>query len=213
VTAGVLTGLFAVSQPTIAATISDPIGDFIASYGGPHDSDLDVTSVSAIYDPTHATFRLGATLAGAINPASNGFYVFGVDRGAGANPFAVIGVGGVTFDGVVVVTEAGTARAVVDGVTTPLTAFSLSGNTVSVDVPGSLLPSTGLTPDHYLINLWPRTGDFVGNAAISDFAPNNSDFAVSTPEPTSIALLVTGLVAAGVTRRRRGRVMDQTVVG
>jgi len=118
---------------------------------------------------------------------------------------AVIGHGGVLFDAVVVVTEAGTARAVVAGVITPLTTFTLSGNSVSVTVPAGLLPSTGFAPEDYMVNLWPRTGVVVGNTAISDFAPDNSDFAVGVPEPASAALLFGGLLAAICATRRQPR--------
>jgi hypothetical protein len=73
-----------------------------------------------------------------------------------------------------------------------------------VDVPIGLLPSTGFTPDHYGVNMWPRTGaPFSGNPAISDFGPDNATFVADLPEPASLGLVATGLAAVGAARRRR----------
>ena len=68
-------------------------------------------------------------------------------------------------------------------------------------VPGTLLPSTGFALAQYGANLWQRVGA-CNNNQISDFGPNNSDFALTVPEPISIALVGAGLVGVLVSRRR-----------
>jgi len=74
-----------------ANTVIDPTGDFLPTYTGPQEADLDVTSFTANYDPSTQDFILSATLAGAINPATAGSYVIGVDTGTGSiAPFASI---------------------------------------------------------------------------------------------------------------------------
>ena len=58
-----------------ATTVSDPTGDFLGSFLGNHDADLDVTSFGVTYDAATTTFTLNATLAGAINPALPGLAI------------------------------------------------------------------------------------------------------------------------------------------
>ena len=74
----------AVSTPVSAATVFDPVGDFLPSYTGPQIGELDVTSFSVVFDPGTSIFTIGGTLAGAIDPGTGGFYAIGVDTGAGA---------------------------------------------------------------------------------------------------------------------------------
>jgi hypothetical protein len=57
---GMITAMTAYAAPVWAEPIPDPTGDVIPRYAGPHDPDLDVTSVSAIYDSSHALFTLSA---------------------------------------------------------------------------------------------------------------------------------------------------------
>ena len=53
-----------VSSSAVAATVSDPTGDFLPSFVGTASPDLDVTSFSVSLDPGATNFTLGAVLAG-----------------------------------------------------------------------------------------------------------------------------------------------------
>lgn len=63
-----------------AAGIVDATGDFLPSFAGSITSgDLDVLSASVSYN----TLILSSTMNGAIGSTPKGFYVWGVNRGAG----------------------------------------------------------------------------------------------------------------------------------
>src|SRR5437764_2235437 len=194
-------------SPALAATVSDPVGDFLPSFAGPASADLDVTSFSVSLNPSATTFSLGAVLAGAIDPSLAGFYVIGVDTGLGANaPFGTIGEPNVRFDQVIIVQKNGTATLGAKSLTT-----LLSGNQFIVSVPVSLLPSTGASAANYGFNIWPRAGSTVtGNSQISDFAPNNALLSANgvlpVPEPATWLMMLLGFGGIGVVvRRSRGK--------
>lgn len=196
-------------SPALSATVSDPTGDFLSSFVGIASPDLDVTSFSVALDPSATNFTLGAVLAGPINPALAGFYVIGVDTGAGAiRPFGAIGEPNVIFDRVIVVQKNGSATLGSNSL-----GVSIVGNQFIVTVPTALLPSTGATPANYGFNIWPRYGATVtNNSQISDFAPNNALLSVSgfigaVPEPSSwlTMLLGFGLIGASLRFRRDPR--------
>src|SRR3954470_14745205 len=66
-------------SPAEAAYI-DPTGDFLSSYTGPHNGDLDVVNFDAQFDGT--TFTFSSTSNAAIGTTPGGIFVWGVDRGA-----------------------------------------------------------------------------------------------------------------------------------
>lgn len=185
--------------------ITDPKGDFLATFAGSSAStDLDVLSASVFYNPGTDVFTLTATMDGAIGTTATGFYVWGVNRGGGTTGFASLGLNGVRFDRVIILRPDGTGA--IPGVgALPSGAITISGNTITGVVSGSQLTSTGFANKlDYTFNLWPRDGAFAGNAAISDFAPNNANFtATAVPEPGTALLSAAGLVGLLAWRRRQ----------
>lgn len=188
--------------------ITDTPGDFLATFAGSASSaDLDVLSATVLYDASRDVFQLSSTLAGHVGMTPNGFYVWGVNRGAGTAGFAANGIDGVRFDRVVLLRPDGSGS--IPGVgNLPAGSVTISGATITGLVPGSMLVSTGFGKLDYTWNLWPRDGTFTGFAAISDFAPDNASFTTTpglVPEPQTAALLAAGLAAVGaIARRRRG---------
>ena len=198
------------------ARVADAAGDFLPTFTGSANDDLDVLLADVALTPT--SFSFTATLNGAIGTTPGALYVFGLDRGQGAERFVAgspsIGQG-IFFDSVVVLRPDGTGTVAdfINGNTqTNLAAgsVSVSGANLSGTVPLSLLPSTGKPLDQYTWNLWPRVG--VGsNSQISDFAPDAANARVSAaaaavPEPGTAALALTGVLPlAGMALRRRRR--------
>ena len=111
--------------------------------------------------------------------------MWGINRGAGTARFTAVGLTGVLFDAVVVARPDGTGQVTdltsgaAPAVTTlPPGSVTLSGPSLTVRVAASLLPTQGLAPTAYTVNLWPRLpGD---NSQLADFAPNNSNAPVRT---------------------------------
>jgi hypothetical protein len=195
--------------PALATTITDPAGDFLSTYTGPHDGDMDVLSVSVAV--SGADFWISGTMNGPIGTTANSEYVFGVNTGGAGAPFAPLETG-VLFNSVVVLLPNGTG-VVVDNIAsptiTPLSSVTVSGDTISAMVPIALLPSTGWTPDIYGWNLWPRLTP-MPFANISDFAPDDSTFA-AVPEPATWALMIVGFLGVGAMRRARRRSVRATI--
>src|SRR5262245_41807536 len=73
--------------PATAAPISDPLGDFLPTYTGPHDAGLDVLAHEVTLAGDRLTFF--GQMAGQIAPtqAIGGLYLIGVDRGQGTPRF------------------------------------------------------------------------------------------------------------------------------
>jgi len=194
-----------------AQSITDPVGDFLPTYTGPQNGDVDVVSAFAGYNTGNDTFSFSGTFAGAVGTTTGAFYVWGLDRGNGTQRFVAgsPSVGqGVSFDAAILLRPNGNARVITftggadlgTGIEIGAGTAIVSGNTISGSISGSLLASTGFAKADYTWNLWPRIGP--KNSDISDFAPNGMNVPVAAvPEPTTYALMAMGLVAIGFARR------------
>lgn len=169
----------ACSSPTApesrASYVSDATGDFIPSFDGTRGADLDAKTMEVSYNGT--TFDFNATVAGPVGTTSGGVYVWGVNRGGGTARFGSIATG-VLFDFVVIVKPGGISSVrdfiLATATDLPAGAVTISGTTIDVKIPASMLPSQGFAPQQYTSNFWPRTG-LVSNNQIADFAPDNSN--------------------------------------
>ena len=198
----VAAGLSAAAGASFA--VNDPIGDFLPSYTGAKNGDLDVVSSFVTYNAGSDTFFFSGTMNDAIGTTSTAFYVWGLDRGTGTARFGAL-ADHVLFDSVVILRLDGSATVnLLPGATVLAGAATFAGNTISASISGALLPGAGFAKSAYTWNLWPRDSVPVGNAQISDFAPDNSNVAVAAvPEPSTLALLALGLGALGWRAKRR----------
>lgn len=203
-----LTALASISAAQ-AATVTDAANDFLPTYVGPQGGDLDVLTASVRFDGTN--FLLSSTHNGAIGTTAGGFYVWGINRGAGTARFVggTPSVGaGVLFDAVAVLRQDLSLTVVTfPAMGAPTStmfanAVTISGNSLSALVPLSLLGSTGFAPLQYGFNLWPRSPG-MGNQFIADFAPDAATITASVPEPAAWLLMIGGFAMVGSTMRRR----------
>lgn len=199
------TALLGAASVVSAAGITDPAGDFLATFAGSTSSlDLDVLDATVIYNSGANTFTLTSTQAGPVGSTATGTYIWGVNRGAGVASFAANGITGVRFDATVRLNPNGTGS--IGATALPTGAVTVSGNTISATFSTSLLGVNAFQPIDYTWNLWPRNTAFTGFAAISDFAPNNANFTASVvPEPATLAMMLAGVGALVWRRRQAGR--------
>ena len=203
--------LMVASPWSMAAGVNDAFGDYVPGFSGSKLGDLDVLSSIVTYNPTTDKFVFSGTFAADVGTTAGGFYVWGVNRGAGTAGFAANGLTNVLFDSVVIFNQDGSARITGTSPATLLPAGSVKifGSTIIGEIDGSFLPSTGFAKTGYTWNLWPRDGTLTGFAAISDFAPDNSNVGVTVvgvgavPEPETYALMALGLCALAFMRGKR----------
>jgi hypothetical protein len=183
----------------------------LPSFVGTFNPDLNIVSAGAFFDAGSFTFE--SDQSGPIGTTAGAFYVWGINRGANLTPFAPFSIGqdNVSFDTVVILFDnAGAGSGFVDDLltstTTPLPAGSVtfSGNTIDGTVSAALLPSIGkLAPSQYQVNLWTRVGlNPADKTQLAEFAPNNMNVPVETPEPAGFGLMSLGLAGIAVLARR-----------
>lgn len=197
-----------------AIGITDATGDYLPGYTGSRLGDLDVVGSFVSYNATTDSFVFSGTMAAAIGSSPGGFYVWGVNRGAGTPGFAANGLPGVLFDSVVIFNADGSGRVVRFAPSGPPSVTALAAGTAqSFDttiigkISGTLLPSNGLAKSAYTWNLWPRDGTLpAGFGQISDFAPDAVNLGITqvgaVPEPASVAMLLAGLGGLLLLKRR-----------
>ena len=132
-------------------------------------------------------FTFTGTNQGRINTVP-AVYVWGIDRNGNLPSGPFTNRPNIKFDAVVIVTL-GPPRhltaEVVDlahGNSTNLPSGSarIKGSTVSVTVPSSLLPSTGLPTSQYHFNYWPEDGGPPVSSSVASFAPEFTTAQVGT---------------------------------
>jgi len=135
-------------------------------------------------------FQFGGVNEGAIDPKVPATFVFGIDRNGKLPVGPFLDRPDIRFDALVVVSiqpgQATTASVIdlANHTTTSLPQGSVlfRGQVVSVEVPGSLLPSTGLDPSLYRFDYWTTDGE-PGPTHIASFAPEFNDAQVGTIFP------------------------------
>ncbi len=197
------------------ATVTDPQGDYLATYSGPHLGAMDLVAASVVRRATG--FEFSVTTNGPVGQTTGQLYVWGINRGAGTPrlSFGSPSIGGnVNFDAVFVMFGNGDARVAAfpaagpPAITNLPGVLSLNGNSISGFAPFALLPSRGFAFEDYSFTLWSRQRVNPAldgtNAEVADFL-GGAGFTASVPEPASWAMLLAGFGAVGlVARRRRG---------
>ena len=189
----------------------DASNDFLPSYTGAKDADLDVLQADVVIDPQAQTITFSGTLRGNIDPRSPNLYVFGVDRGRGAVGRDLVfqgPIGGepkigsrVLWDAAAVLTATGQALffdALNPGfVPLPNVPVTITGNQITATLPLTLFASQGFKLKEYTYNLWPRSGSSLANTFVPDFAPDNGVAPVSIAGKRYKFELVRSAKAAG----------------
>jgi hypothetical protein len=187
-----------------SATVVDPASDYLSTYTGPQNGDVDILSGDVAFDGT--SYFLTATLNGSIGSTTGSIFVWGVNRGSGTArlTFGTPSVGaGILFDSVIVMFPDGTLRVV----TFPLAGAptinvigggtGVAGDMLSATVPLALLGSMGFALDGT-------------NAEIADFLPGSIE-ARAVPEPATWLSMLLGFGVVGSVIRRRRKTNPLTV--
>lgn len=171
----------------------DASNDFLPTFVGARDADLDVVQADVVIDPEAQTITFSGTVNGNIDRKSQKLYVFGVDRGRGSAGRDLVfqgAAGGepkigsnVLWDAAAVLTAGGQALffdALNPGfVPQPNVVVTINGNQIAATYPLALFASQGSRFKEYTYNLWPRAAASLANTVVPDFAPDNGNAPVS----------------------------------
>lgn len=197
------------SSPAVAMSVavSDPVGDFLATYTGPRTADLDFNGAEAFF--ARDGIFLATSHVAIPGPTPGTSVTWGIDRGSGT-PGLFTGdlpIGpDIRFDALLTVRPQGPITLTVFNADAPPTVTELDDRAPFNDtllvgfVPYDLLPSRGFAFADYRFNAWSRSGS--GNAGIADLARETGSFG-AVPEPASWAMLIVGFGLTGAVARRR----------
>jgi hypothetical protein len=198
-----------------SAEVLDPAGDFLATYTGPQNGDLDALALSVTFTSSGVT--LSSTVNGTIGTTSGSAFIWGVDRGSGTDRLITsgppaVGPADLLLDAVVRLESGGGGRvmtfpAVGAPVTTLLdpSTIIISGSTVTTTIPFAVLFSTGFAPEDYTYAFWTRSA-LGSQEFIADLAPDGGSIpAAPVPEPGTWAMMLLGFGAVGFAMRHRGK--------
>ncbi|MFT3817887.1 MAG: PEP-CTERM sorting domain-containing protein [Rubrivivax sp.] len=184
-----------------AQAVPDPAGDLLASFTGTKSAGLDLIDADVSFDSSSETFTVRARTLGAIADLETGAFVFGFHRGGTASqPFGPIGFDDIAFNATALLRSDGSGN--VGGTAIEV---EVDGDTVSAQLPASLLPSQGLAPQDYTWALWSVDLAVTGLPRNADFISTSNLNVNVVPEPTGLALLMAGISAIGFTMRARQR--------
>ncbi|HEX5262302.1 MAG TPA: hypothetical protein VFW13_02165, partial [Phenylobacterium sp.] len=71
-----------------ATTFRDTTDDFLPTFVGNHDADLDIRSFTVDFDAAASVFNVAASFVGKLDTQQVGSFVLGIDTGPGAKNFA-----------------------------------------------------------------------------------------------------------------------------
>jgi hypothetical protein len=161
----------------------------LGSFTGAHYDYLAAVAAGAIV-VSPSTLELGAILRGPNRSTAPAYFVFGIDRGAGAGLGPLFPARpGITPDALVTITAApnntSVSAAVTDlttGAVTPLapSAIQAKGSTLRVFVPLSELPSTGAPASQYRFAFWTQSQPGNSLANVGSFVPDSTMIPVGT---------------------------------
>jgi hypothetical protein len=208
--------LMLAGQAARAGIIDDP-NDFLGTFVGPHNGDLDVRFADATFNPGTGrivvTGRFNGAVGSTVDPTLGSvLYVFGFNRGTGTPGFAGLGLNDILFDAVVLLSGDGTGSIRLfpeaQAITLDPADITIAGDTIRARFDASLLPGRGLSTRQFTFNLWPRLG-LGNNNQVADFAPDTVNAALATvPEPSALTLTSLGVASLVLMRtiiRRRPR--------
>jgi hypothetical protein len=158
--------------------------NFYEDYVGPKLAELDAVAAVGRIQP-NGSFLFAGVNQGAIDPRVPATFVFGIDRSGRLPTGPFPGRPDIRFDATVVVklvpgqaptlTLNDLANKTVTTFQAPV--LAISSNAVAVDIPGYLLPSTGLPPSQFRYAYWPEDGQ-AGSTHIASFGPEFHDIQV-----------------------------------
>jgi hypothetical protein len=159
---------------------------FYEFYTGPKWAELNAVKASGELS-RRGSFIFTGTNQGRINQAP-AVYVWGIDRSGNLSPGPFMNRPNIRFDAVVIVkldsslTPSASVVDLANGKATDLPSGSaqIHGRTVTVTVPTSLLPSTGLPMSQYRFNYWPEDGGPPISSSVASFLPEFTTVQVGT---------------------------------